>query len=96
MLNFKLISEIIKFITKLRYSKGLGGLSSEEIWELKQRAREDAERKAIDEGRAIVPKHVEIKKNVQKEKAKTSLKLKKKIDETHTNHNRSRGAGGVR
>jgi len=78
MFSFRLISELIKFFTKLRYGKGLEGLSSEKIWELKQQAQEDAERKAIDEGRAIVPKHVEIKKSVQSEKVKTSLSLKKK------------------
>ena len=77
MLNFKLISELIKFFTKLRYGKGLGGLTSEKIWELKQEARKDAESKAIDEGRANIPKHVEIKKSVQSEKVKTKLSLKK-------------------
>jgi len=78
MSNFRLISELINFFTKLRYGKGLGGLTSENIWKLKQKALEDAERKAIDEGRAIVPKHVEIKKSVQSEKVETSLSLKKK------------------
>ena len=75
--NFKAISELINYFAKWRYTKGLGGLSSENIWELKQQAQEDAERKAIDEGRAIVPKHVEIKKSVQSEKVKTKLSLKK-------------------
>ena len=77
MLNFKLISELINIFTKWRYIKGLGGLSSEEIWKLKQKAQDDANRKAIDEGRALVPKHVEIKKTMQREKIETSLSLKK-------------------
>ena len=68
MLNFKLISELINIFTKWRYTKGLGGLSSEEIWKLKQKAQDDANRKAIDEGRALFPKHVEIKKTMQSEK----------------------------
>ena len=67
MLNFKLISELINIFTKWRYIKGLGGLSSEEIWKLKQKAQDDANRKVIDEGRALVPKHVEIKKTMQSE-----------------------------
>jgi len=80
MLNFKLISELINIFTKWRYTKGLGGLSSEEIWKLKQKAQDDANRKAIDEGRALVPKHVEIKKTMQSEKIETSLSLKKKSE----------------
>ena len=75
--NFKAISVFINYLTKRRYTKGLGGLSSENIWELKQQAQDDADRKAIDEGRALVPKHVEINKTVQSEKIKTSLSLKK-------------------
>jgi hypothetical protein len=55
-------------------------LSSEEIWKLKQKAQDDANRKAIDEGRALVPKHVEIKKTMQSEKIETSLSLKKKSE----------------
>ena len=80
MLNFKLISELINIFTKWRYTKGLGGLSSEEIWKLKHKAQDDANRKAIDEGRALVPKHVEINKTVQNEKIETSLSLKKKSE----------------
>ena len=80
MLNFKLISELINIFTKWRYTKGLGGLSSEEIWKLKQKAQDDANRKTIDEGRALVPKHVEINKTVQSEKIETSLSLKKKSE----------------
>ena len=76
--NFQAISELINYFTKWRQTKGLGGLSSENIWELKQEARKDAESKAIDEGRANIPKHVEIKKSVQSEKVKTKLSLKKK------------------
>ena len=78
--NFKAILELINFFTKWRYTKGLGGLSSEKIWELKQKAQDDADRKATDEGRALVPKHVEIKKNMQSEKIETSLSLKKKSE----------------
>ena len=66
--NFKAISELINYFTKRRYTKGLGGLSSENIWELKQQAQDDTDRKAIDEGRALVPKNVEINKTVQSEK----------------------------
>ena len=78
--NFKAISELINYFTKRRYTKGLGGLSSENIWELKQQAQDDADRKAIDEGRVLVPKHVEINKTVQSEKIETSLSLKKKSE----------------
>ena len=78
--NFKAISELINYFTKRRYTKGLGGLSSENIWELKQQAQDDADRKAIDEGRALVPKHVGINKTVQSEKIETSLSLKKKSE----------------
>ena len=65
--NFQAISELINIFTKWRYTKGLGGLSSEEIWKLKQKAQDDANRKAIDEWRALVPKQVEIKKTMQSE-----------------------------
>ena len=78
--NFKAISELINYFTKWRQTKGLGGLSSENIWELKQQAQDDSDRKAIDEGRALVPKHVEINKTVQSEKIETSLSLKKKSE----------------
>ena len=65
------------FAAKVRYISQQDALSSEQIWELKNTAREDAERKAIDEGRSIVPKHVEIKKPVKTEKVVTPLRLKK-------------------
>ena len=78
--NFKAISELINYFTKRRYTKGLGGLSSENIWELKQQAQDDADRKAIDEGRALVPKNVEINKTVQSEKIETAFSLKKKSE----------------
>tara|TARA_B100001250_G_scaffold325460_1_gene289259 strand:+ start:832 stop:1242 length:411 start_codon:yes stop_codon:yes gene_type:complete len=65
------------FTAKVRYISQQDSLSSEQIWELKKTAREDAERKAIDEGRAIVPKHGEIKSPVQVEKVVTPLRLKK-------------------
>ena len=78
--NFKAISELINYFTKRRYTNGLGGLSSENIWELKQQAQDDADRKAIDEGRALVPKNVEINKTVQSEKIETAFSLKKKSE----------------
>ncbi len=77
MIGLKLITEIIKFITKCRYGKGMDGLSSDEIWELEKTAREESERKGIEEGRALVPEHVEIEKTRPSENIKTTLRLKK-------------------
>ena len=48
------------FTAKVRYNRLQGPLNSEQIWELAKAAREHAERKGFEEGRAIVPKHVEL------------------------------------
>ncbi len=48
------------FTAKVRYNRLQGLLNSEQIWELAKAAREHAERKGFEEGRAIVPKHVEL------------------------------------
>ena len=48
------------FTAKVRYNMFQGPLNSEQIWELKKAAREYSERKGFEEGRAIVPKHVEL------------------------------------
>ncbi|NCG27303.1 MAG: hypothetical protein GWP42_07155 [Verrucomicrobiales bacterium] len=48
------------FTAKVRYDGSQGPLNSEQIWELAKAAREHAERKGFEEGRAIVPKHVEL------------------------------------
>ena len=48
------------FTAKVRYNRLQGPLNSEQIWELEKAAREHAERKGFEEGRAIVPKHVEL------------------------------------
>ena len=48
------------FTAKVRYDRLQGPLNSEQIWELEKAAREHAERKGFEEGRAIVPKHVEL------------------------------------
>ena len=48
------------FTAKVRYNRLQGPLNSEQIWELEKAVREHAERKGFEEGRAIVPKHVEL------------------------------------